>query len=81
MPPSPVERSLSMSDVEALARHCRRRTIPLPFDLSAAVGYGDKKDIFKMVRPKRKFKGHRSVGQYSVRKFVASRRTGSYLAA
>ncbi|XP_078347751.1 uncharacterized protein LOC144632872 isoform X1 [Oculina patagonica] len=65
MPPSPVERSLSMSDVEALTRHCRRRTIPLPFDFSAAVGYGDKKDIFKMVRPKRKFKGLRSTGHYS----------------
>ena len=75
MPPSPVERSFSTSDVEELIRHCRG-TIQSPFDLSASVGYGDKKDIFKILRPRRKFKGHRSVGQYIVRKFAARRRIG-----
>lgn len=81
MPPSPaVERSLSMTDVEALTRHCRATiggNFPIPFDLSAAVGYGDKKDIFKIIRPKsRKFRSHKSVGLYSVRKFVSHRLTG-----
>ena len=64
-----------MTDVEAFTRLCRipiGRNFPKPFDLSAAVGYGDKKDIFKIVRPKiRKSKSHKSVGLSSVRKFLA----------
>lgn len=80
MPPSPVERSLSMTDVEALGtRQCH--SVPLPFDISAAVGYGDKKDIFKIVTPKRKIKRHRSVGQYSVRKIVGYKHQGNCICA
>jgi len=79
MSPTPVERSLSMTDVEALTR-CRTTTgenFPKPYDLSAAVGYGDKKDFFKIVRPKiRKFRRHKSVGLSSVRNVLAHRLTG-----
>ena len=63
MPPLPVERSLSLTDVEALST---RRTTP--FDLSVAVGYGDKKNIFKIARPKRE--RHKSVGLFSVSKYI-----------
>ena len=74
MAPSPAERSHSMTDVEELARRCRttfNKNFPVPFDLSAAVGFGNKKDIFKIVRPKiRKSRSHKSAGVYSVRKFV-----------
>ena len=77
MAPSPVERSLSMTDVEELTRHCRAtfsRNVRVPFDLSAAVGSGDKKDIFKIVRPKiRQFKSHKSVGVDRVRKICCLR--------
>lgn len=75
MAPSPTERSLSMTDVEELTRRCRttfNKNFLVPFDFSAAVGSGNKKDIFKIVRPKiRKFKSHKSVGVYGVRKFVS----------
>ena len=64
-----------MTDVEALTCRCRTTisgNFLKPYDLSAAVGYGDKKDFFKIVRPKiRKFRRHKSVGLFSVSNAVA----------
>ena len=71
MAPSSMERSLSMTDVEDLTKLCRAtrdENFPTPFDISAAVGYGDKKDIFKIPRPKRKFNGNKILGFLRVRK-------------
>ena len=63
-----------MTDVEELTRHCRKTygdNFPTPFDISAAVGYGDKKDIFKIRRPKlRKFNGNKILGLCRVSKAV-----------
>ena len=74
MPCSSVKMSYSMTELEALTRHYRLpddRNFTTPFDISAAVGYGDKKSFFKTQTPRENVNNHRIVTSYSVRKFAS----------
>lgn len=71
MAPLIVKRAYSMTDVEELNNVCRAThgdNFPTPFDISAAVGNDNKKSIFKIIRPKRKFNGNNILGFFKVRK-------------
>ena len=73
MAPLIVKRAYSMTDVEELNKVCRAThgdNFPTPFDISAAVGYDNKKGIFKIIRPKRKFNGINILGFFKVRKHL-----------
>lgn len=75
MAPLTARRSHSMTDVDELKKLYRAsfgHNFPTPFDISAAVGKREKKDIFKIHRPNRKCNADTILGFFKVRKMFLS---------